>query len=79
MGRRELLVTVQAADAEHAETAAREIALALRAQSNLVSSVTWEPPWLEHPEQSGELLGYLWLNQPPADFRELTNRLRQTN
>src|SRR5690348_12729876 len=65
---RELLVTVQAAETEQAESAARSIALRLRQQTNLVASVTWEPPWQEHPEQAAELMAYLWFNQPPREF-----------
>ena len=72
---RELLLTVKANSAEEAETAARAIAGRLRAQTNLVESVTWEPPWLEHPEQAAELLAYLWLNQPPPAFQDLAQRL----
>ncbi len=30
---------------------------------------------MEHPDQLGELLGWLWFNQPPGDFAALTNRL----
>ena len=30
---------------------------------------------MEHPEQLGELMGWLWFNQPPGDFNALTNRL----
>ena len=66
---RELLLTVQSPAAETSENAAHAIADALRADSNLVAHVTWEPPWLEHPDQAGELMGYLWFNQPPALFR----------
>lgn len=72
---RELLLTIQAPDAEQAESAARGISERLREAGNLVDTVTWEPPWLEHPEQAAELIAYLWLNQPPADFAELANRL----
>jgi predicted exporter/lauroyl/myristoyl acyltransferase len=72
---RELLLTLNGADAEQTETAAREIAARLKAQSNQVASVTWQPPWQEHPEQTAELLAYIWLNQPPTRFAELTNRL----
>lgn len=72
---RELIITVNAPTAEQAENAARKIAEQLRPQTNLVATVTWEPPWMEHPEQAAELLAYLWLNQPPAVFGELTNRL----
>jgi predicted RND superfamily exporter protein len=76
---RELIITVQANEAEQAEAAARGIAEELRPHTNLVTSVTWQPPWLENPGQSAELIGYLWLNQPPAAFAELTNRLAPEN
>jgi predicted RND superfamily exporter protein/lauroyl/myristoyl acyltransferase len=72
---RELIVTLKAASPAQAESAARAIVARLRPQSDLVSSVTWEPPWLEHPEQAAELVGYLWLNQPPELFRELARHL----
>ncbi|HVV71536.1 MAG TPA: MMPL family transporter, partial [Verrucomicrobiae bacterium] len=72
---RELIIAVKAPGPEQAETAARLLAEQLRPASNLVSSVTWEPPWLEHPEQAAELIAYLWFNQPPATLAELTNRL----
>src|SRR6266478_4824767 len=72
---RELLVTVQASEAEGAENAARTIAESLRKETNIVAAVTWLPPWLEHPDQAAELLAYLWLNQPPDKFSELADRL----
>lgn len=72
---RELILTLKAADAEQAGNAAKAVAEGLRQHSELVESVTWQPPWLEHPEQSAELMAYLWFNQPPAVFNELTNRL----
>src|SRR5437870_9359088 len=68
---RELIVTLQAPDAEQAASAARAVAESLRRQTNLVATVTWEPPWLEHPEQAAELIAYLWFNQPPSIFGEL--------
>src|SRR6476646_2174739 len=70
---RELIITVKAADSETAEETSRKIAEALRAETNLVSSVIWEPPWLEHPDQAAELLAFLWLNQPPSEVQALTN------
>ena len=76
---RELIITVQTADAERTENAARAIANQLRKETNLVSNVTWQPPWLENPGQTAELIGYLWLNQPPPAFDELTNRLAPAN
>jgi predicted exporter/lauroyl/myristoyl acyltransferase len=71
---RELIVTITGRDAEQTEAVARKLSDELRANSQ-VASVLWEPPWLEHPEQAAELMAYLWFNQPPAVFGELTNRL----
>ena len=72
---RELVITLRAPDAEQAERLAGELADRLRSQTNLVAEVTWQPPWTEHPEQLGELLGWLWFNQSPDAFGALTNRL----
>jgi predicted RND superfamily exporter protein len=76
---RELIITVEADEAEAAENAARSIAVALRAATNLTGEVTWQPLWLEQPGQSAELVAYLWLNQPPEIFGQLTNRLSSAN
>jgi predicted RND superfamily exporter protein len=72
---RELIITVRAPEAEAAENAAHSLADALRHKSEIISEVTWQPPWLEHPDQAAELIAYLWLNQPPEIFGQLTNRL----
>ena len=72
---RELIVTLRAPDSDTAEKLAGELAARLRQETNLVAEVTWQPPWMESPDQLGELLGWLWFNQPPADFAGLTNRL----
>ncbi len=72
---RELVVTLRAPESDQAERMAGELAAHLRQQTNLVEDVTWQPPWMERPEQLGELLGWLWFNQPPGDFAALTNRL----
>ncbi len=72
---RELVITLRAPDADQAERLAGALADRLRQQTNLVSEVTWQAPWNEHPEQLGELLGWLWFNQPPESFGSLTNRL----
>jgi uncharacterized protein len=72
---RELIVTLRGSSAEDTENAARKIAGTLRNQPDLVAGVTWEPPWLEHPGEAAELIAYLWFNQPPAIFGQLTNRL----
>src|SRR5881394_16422 len=72
---RELIITVRAQEAEAAENAARSLAETLRHKSEIISEVTWQPPWLEHPDQAAELIAYLWLNQRPEIFGQLTNRL----
>ncbi len=76
---RELIVTVQAGDADAAKAAAQAIAEKLRAETNLVSDVTWQPPWLEHPGQTAELIAFLWLNQPPEIFNRFAAKLSATN
>jgi uncharacterized protein len=75
---RELVITLRAPEAEQAERLAGALAARLREQTNLVASVSWQPPWMEDPAQMAELLGWLWFNQPPADFGALTNRLAPT-
>ncbi|HEY1787889.1 MAG TPA: MMPL family transporter [Verrucomicrobiae bacterium] len=75
----ELVVTLRAQDADHAVSLAGKLAATLREHTNLVREVTWQPPWMEHPEQLGELLGWLWFNQPPPAFTELKNRLAPEN
>ena len=75
----ELLIALKAPDRDTAERAAAAIAQALVQETNLVADATWRPPWLEHPDQTAELIGYLWLNQPPEVFAELAARLEETN
>ncbi len=72
---RELLVTLRAPDPERAERLAGVLAARLRQATNLVETASWQPPFMEDPAQMAELLGCLWLNQPPAVFGSLTNRL----
>ena len=71
----ELLITLESADAERAETAARSLAEHLRAATNHILAAHWQPPWLEQPELAAELAAVTWLNQPPAVFAQLTNQL----
>jgi predicted exporter/lauroyl/myristoyl acyltransferase len=71
----ELIITLRSAEADKAEHLAEVLANRLRAESNLVAGVSWQPPWMENPAQAAEIVGYLWFNQPPAVFGELTNRL----
>jgi predicted exporter len=75
----ELVVTVEAPAPEMAESATRSLAQVLRVESNLVSRVVWQPAWMENPGEAAELIAFLWLNQPPAAFAELTGRLAPAN
>ena len=72
---RELVITLRAPEAEKAERLAKELAARLRQETNLVASVSWQPPWMDDPGGMAELLACLWLSQPPRDFAALTNRL----
>ena len=76
---RELIITIQTQTREATDQAAKTVSEALRNATNLVSDVTWQPPWLEHPEQAAELIAFLWLNQPPEQFNALATRLADTN
>jgi predicted exporter/lauroyl/myristoyl acyltransferase len=76
---RELIVTVRASDRETAEQTAKSIAQCLQAETNLVADATGQPPWIEHPEQTAELIAYLWLNQPPETFAQLVAQLSEPN
>jgi len=72
---RELVITLRAPDAEQAERLAKELAARLQQETNLVATVSWQPPWMDDPGQMAELLACLWLSQPPETFAALTNRL----
>ncbi len=72
---RELVLTLRAPEGERAERLASALAARLRQETNLVAEVSWQPPWMEDPAQMAELLGCLWLSQPPETFAALTNRL----
>ena len=72
---RELILTLDGPDPEAVEQKARELARVLRAETNLVHKVTWQPSWLEHPDQAAELIAYLWFNQPPVVLHALARRL----
>lgn len=76
---RELLITVEASTPEETESAARVLARTLRAQTNLVAGVAWQPIWMEEPALAAELIAFLWLNQPPAVFAEMARGLTASN
>lgn len=72
---RELVITVTAMRAADTENAARSIAAALQASTNLVATAVWQPPWLDHPEQTAQFLAWLWLSQPTNQALALKARM----
>ncbi len=76
---RELVITVSGDQAEATEATAQSLAVSLRRETNLISYVVWQPPWLEHPEQTAELIAYLWMNQPPEALKQFARTLQETN
>lgn len=72
---KELVVTVEGKDPEVVEAAAKGLAELLRQDTQQVERVNWQPAWQENPRQAAELIGYLWLNQPPEAFRSFSDRL----
>lgn len=71
----ELIVTVEARDAESADSAAHALAKALREQPFLVRSAIAEPPWESDPAQLSEFLAYLLVNQSPDRTTALVERM----
>ncbi len=76
---RELILTIRSTDPTKTESTTKALVKRLRGQTNIVESVIWQPAWQEHPAEAAELIGYLWLNQPPAEFKQLAVRLSGTN
>ncbi len=71
----ELIITLEADDAEKAEIAADSLAEHLRQRTDLVNQAVARPPWEKNPADLGELLAFVLLNQPPDKIGELTARL----
>jgi len=72
---RELIISLRGGDDERTKQIAGAVAERLRAETNLIAGVSWQPPWMEHAEQAAEIVACLWFNQPPEAFGALTNRL----
>ena len=76
---REVIITVSAKNSADAESAARVVATTLQGASNLVADAVWQPPWMDHPEETAEFIAWLWLSQPTNEVAQLTARLNPTN
>jgi predicted exporter len=73
---RELIVTIEAPTAEVAEYAAAAMASALPKEMPGVSRVVWQQALARDTQEAAQLLGCLWLNQPPAEVAALAARLQ---
>jgi predicted RND superfamily exporter protein len=71
----ELIVTVQAPAPEEADAAVKSLAASFRSRPELATRVVSESPWQSHPRELAEFLAYLLINQPPAAFQTLLERM----
>ena len=71
----ELIVTVEARDADAAKSAAGKVAGMLRSHKELVRSAVEESPWETNPASMSEFLTFLLLNQPEQKIHEIQQRL----
>jgi len=69
----ELVLLLRTEDAASTTAAAERLAQALQ-ESSLAARVIWRNPFRGNPEELGELLAYLWLNQPAEAFAALADR-----
>ena len=70
----EMLVTIEAGDAETAAKAADELSEVFRAHPDLVSKVTHRPRWETNPAELAELAAYLLLNASPDKVKAAADR-----
>lgn len=71
----ELIVTIEAADAETAEATADALAAALQKHPELVKNAVARPPWEKNPASLSEFLTFLLLNQSAEKIAELQQRI----
>ncbi len=71
----ELILTLQAPDADTAAIAARELAGRLAGRGDLVRAAIWHLPFEERPDLAADLLAWLWLNAEPAAVTRLVDSL----
>jgi len=71
----ELVITLEADDADSAELAADSLAAHLQRRSDLVKQAVARPSWEKNPADLAELLAFALLNEPPDKIGELTARL----
>lgn len=71
----ELVITLEADDAETVEKSADALAAQLGRRTDLVKRAVARPPWEKNPADLGELLAFVLLNQAPDKTGELTARL----
>lgn len=75
----ELIITIESADSEKAEAAAKSLAEHLKAQPGLVKRVVWRPPWEDGGGALSEFYAWMLLNQRPEAFQALCTRMSEAN
>jgi uncharacterized protein len=71
----ELIVTIDAPDAELAKSTAVRLAGMLRSHKELVKNAVMESPWESNPASMSEFLTFLILNQPKEGMSAIQQRL----
>lgn len=67
----ELIVTIESASPEEADTAANTLAAHFSERPDLVKRAVAHAPWERNPADIAEFFAFLLLNQPPAKVREI--------
>lgn len=71
----ELIVTLEAPDADRAKSSSEKLAGMLRSHKELVRNAVEESPWERNPADLSEFLTFLLLNQPEQNIDEIRKRL----
>ncbi len=71
----QLVLTVDAPNADMAAAATDSLAEALTAQVSLIRRVLTKPSWEADPQQIGALGAYAWVNAPPEKFTAMRESL----
>ncbi len=72
---RELLVTFSGSDPEAVGRVAERVGSRLQSATNRIRAARWQAPWMEHPLDAAQNLGWIWLQQEPAEFQKLASRI----
>lgn len=71
----ELVIVIAAEDPDDAAAGAERLAMFLNSTKALNIRAYSAPPWHHHPQKLGQLAAFALINQPPANFSTLLERL----